>query len=89
VDAACVLLVDRLTRDSECLGHLRPRPAVEHRAFDGRVLDAVGQAPERANGGERIGGVFGERRWGGEDRLSTVVDNEPSCQPELLMLIDS
>ena len=82
-DAGARALVDGLARDAERLGHLRPRPAAEHRAFDGRVFDAVGQAPERADGGERIGRVFGKRRRSGEHRLSTVVDTNwlvnPGC----------
>jgi hypothetical protein len=42
-----VLLVDRLARDSKCFCHLRPRPAVAHRTFDGGLLELVGQSAKR------------------------------------------
>jgi hypothetical protein len=42
-----VLLVDRLARDAKSFRHLGPRPAVTHGAFDGRLLELVGQSAER------------------------------------------
>src|SRR3954447_25930314 len=61
-----VLLVDRLPGDAEPLGDLRPRPPVLERALDLRVLHAVGEAAERDDGGEAVGGALGMGELGGD-----------------------
>src|ERR1035437_6921953 len=60
-----VLLMRRLARDAERLRDLRPRPAFGHSALDPRVLDPVGETPERADGGESFRGIIGQRPCGG------------------------
>ncbi len=44
-----MLLVHGLTRHTERLGDIRPRPPPEHGLFDRGVLDAIRQAAQRAD----------------------------------------
>jgi hypothetical protein len=72
VEPACVLLVHCLACHPERLRDLGPGPAVEHGALDGGVLDTVGEAPQSADCGERIGWIIGDSRR--DYGLSTIVD---------------
>ena len=67
----------RLARDAERLRDLRPRPAFGHSALDRRVLDPVGETPERADGGESFRGIIGQRSWC-SNHASTLVDTGSS-----------
>jgi len=69
-----MLLVDRLAGDPERLGDVRPRPAVEHGPLDRGVLDAIREAAQSADGGERVGWVVGEGGGRGNHFASTIVD---------------
>ena len=66
-----VFLVDRLPGDAERLGDLRPRPPVAQRALDLGVLHAVGEAAERDDGGEAVGGALGVGELGGRAAWSS------------------
>ena len=52
-----MLLVDGLARNSQGLGHLRPRPARAQSPLDLRVLKPVGHGPKRGYGGQTVGGA--------------------------------
>jgi hypothetical protein len=54
-----VLLVDRLARDAERFGDLRPRPTVAYGLADSRVFDAIRQPPQGPDGGERVCRILG------------------------------
>jgi hypothetical protein len=77
-----MLLVHRLTRHSQRLGDLREGPAIGRGTLDGRILKAIGEAPQRADRRERIGWILrnGGRRG---DYVSTIVDRTTRCQPKL------
>ncbi|WP_425584233.1 hypothetical protein [Streptosporangium album] len=54
-----MFFVDRLARYSERLGDLRPAPARPHGLLDSGVLHLIGQAPQRRNSRQPIGGILG------------------------------
>ena len=79
-----VLLVNGLPRDAERLGDLGPRPPVPEGALDLAVLHAVGEAAERDDGGEAVGGALGVGELGGAAAWAvTQVDSLGGCQPRL------
>jgi hypothetical protein len=78
-----VLLVRRLSCNTERLGDLRPGPAVGHGALDRPIFDAVRQTSKRTDSSECVRGIVGQRREC-IDHASTLVDSLPVCQPRLL-----
>jgi len=50
-----MLLVNRLPRDSQCLGDLRPGPAGAHRALDLGVLHLVRDRSQRGSRRQAVG----------------------------------
>jgi hypothetical protein len=49
-----VLLVDRLPRQPQRFGDLRPAPARLHGLLDGAVLELISQAAKRTHGGQPV-----------------------------------
>ena len=52
-----MLLVNGLARHAQRLGDLRPGPALSQGTLNLGVLDAIRKAPQRDDGGQRIGGI--------------------------------
>jgi hypothetical protein len=68
-----VLLVHRLTRHPQRLGDLGERPTVTCGTLNRRILEAIREAPQRADGRKPIRcvrGISGRRG----DHVSTIVD---------------
>jgi hypothetical protein len=59
-----MLLLDGLTRDTQGLRYLCERPALGSGPLDRDIFDAVSEATQGADRGERVGGIIGDGELG-------------------------
>ena len=74
-------LVRGLSRDAQCLGHLGPGPAIGDGLVDRRVLQPIGQPPQRDDGRPGLGRIVWHRKFSQRSHASTVVDNDEDVNP--------
>ncbi len=70
-----MFLVHCLARHPQRLGDLRERPTVGRGTLDGRILKAIGEAPQRADRRERIGWILRSGGRGCDHGVSTIIDD--------------